>query len=59
MNKEQLIFKLLESNLDLCRNSTEVNDGLLYDLLRYGFKGFDNMSMEELQTELEGLDYED
>ena len=56
MTKEQAIKKLLEINLDLCANSTEVNDGLLYDLLRYGFKGFENMEISELNEELLNLE---
>jgi hypothetical protein len=55
MNKEQLITKLLDINLDLCQNDTSVNDGVIYDLLRYGFKGFDNMTVEELKAELDNL----
>jgi len=56
MTKEQAIKKLLELNLDLCANSTEVNDGLIYDLLRYGFKGFENMELSELNEELLNLE---
>jgi hypothetical protein len=55
MNKEQLIDKLLDINLDLCQNDTSVNDGMIYDLLRYGFKGFDKMTVEELKAELDNL----
>lgn len=55
-NKETLINELLKINLDLCANSTEVCDGLIYDLLRYGFKGFDNMSETELKNELLNLE---
>lgn len=56
MTKENLINQLLELNLDLCANSTEVNDGVIYDLLRYGFKGFENMTVTELQDELINLE---
>lgn len=56
MTKENLINQLLKINLDLCVNSTEVNDGLIYDLLRYGFKGFENMTVTELQDELTNLE---
>lgn len=56
MTKENLINQLLEINLDLCANSTEVNDGVIYDLLRYGFKGFENMTVTELQDELTNLE---
>ena len=56
MTKENLINELLKINLDLCANSTEVNDGVIYDLLRYGFKGFENMTITELQDELINLE---
>lgn len=55
MTKENLINKILDINLDLCQNDTSVNDGMLYDLLRYGFKGLDNMTVDELKHELESL----
>lgn len=53
--KDDLIKKLINENLSLCQNNTEVNDGVLFDLLMYGFKGFENMSIDELQTEWENL----
>lgn len=55
MNRTKLIQKLLNENLSLCQNNTEVNDGVIFDLLMYGFKGFENMTIEELNTELENL----
>jgi len=59
MTKDEMIKKLIEENLSLCQNNTEVNDGVIFDLLMYGFKGFENMSMEELQKELDELKDED
>ena len=56
MTKKNLIKKLIDLNLDLCANSTEVNDGVIHDLLRYGFKGFENMSESELNDELLNLE---
>jgi hypothetical protein len=56
MNKEEIIDKLIELNFSMCQNSMEVNDGIIFDLLMYGFKGFKNMSMEELQKELDDLE---
>ena len=55
MNRTKLIQKLLNENLSLCQNNTEVNDGVIFDLLMYGFKGFENMTDKELNTELENL----
>jgi hypothetical protein len=50
--REKTIEKLIELNLDLCYNDSAVNDGMLHDLLVYGFKGFENMTNEELAEEL-------
>ena len=59
MNREDLIKKLINENLSLCQNNTEVNDGVIFDLLTYGFKGFENMTLEELQKEWEDLGGDD
>lgn len=59
MTREELIKELIELNFSMCQNSMEVNDGVIYDLLTYGFKGYNNMSMEELQQELENLKDDD
>ena len=55
MDRTELIQKILNANLDLCQNNTELNDSMLYDLLIYGFKGLEKMTIEELNTELENL----
>lgn len=55
MDKEEIIKELIELNFSMCQNSMEVNDGVIYDLLMYGFKGYKNMSIEELQKELDDL----
>ena len=55
MNRTELIQKILNENLNLCQNNTEFNDSMLYDLLMYGFKGLEKMTIEELNTELENL----
>lgn len=59
MNREELIKELIELNFSMCQNSMEFNDGVIYDLLTYGFKGYNNMSMEELQKELSDLKDDD
>lgn len=53
--REKTIAKLIKLNLDLCYNDSAVNDGMLHDLLVYGFKGFDKMTNEELAAELQYL----
>lgn len=50
--REKTIEKLIKLNLELCYNDSSVNDGMLHDLLVYGFKGFENMTEEELAVEL-------
>lgn len=50
--REKTIAKLIKLNLELCYNDSSVNDGMLHDLLVYGFKGFENMTEEELAEEL-------
>jgi hypothetical protein len=50
--REKTIAKLIKLNLELCYNDSAVNDGMLHDLLVYGFKGFDHMTEEELAIEL-------
>jgi len=46
--KEEIIKRLIELNFELCQSDVTFNDQMLYDLLVYGFKGFNNMSYEEL-----------
>mgnify|MGYP003657280427 CR=1 FL=1 len=55
MNNDKLINKLIDINLDLCYNDSAFNDEFIHDLLRYGFKGFENMTPSELAAELEQL----
>lgn len=55
MTKDEMIKKLINDNLSLCQNSTEVNDGVIFDLLMFGFKGYENMTLKELRAELQNL----
>ncbi len=57
MNRTELIQNLLNANLNLCHTNTEFNDSMLFDLLMYGFKGLENMTIEELNTEMENLSW--
>ena len=56
--RESSIKKLIEFNLDLAQNDTEWNDTFIHDTLRYGFKGFEQMTDSELSEALEDIDYE-
>jgi hypothetical protein len=55
MSNEKLINKLIDLNMELCYSDSAFNDEFIHDLLRYGFKGFENMTPSELATELELL----
>jgi len=55
MSNEKLINKLIDMNMKLSYNDSAFNDEFLHDLLRYGFKGFENMTTTELAAELEHL----
>ena len=55
MDNDKLINELLDINLELCYNDSAFNDEFIYDLLRYGFKGFENMTPSELAIEMENL----
>ena len=54
--KEQLINEIIKLNLELAfGQSSGACDEFIHDLLRYGFKGLEKMTMEELKSELEAL----
>ena len=52
-----MINQLVNLNFELCQNDVTFNDQMLYDLLVYGFKGFANMSDEELTKLLTKEEY--
>ena len=58
-DREELINKLVEYNLELCQTDTSFNDGLIWDLLMYGFKGFEKMDEAELLAELKHCDFDE
>lgn len=55
--KDEMINQLVNLNFELCQNDVTFNDQMLYDLLVYGFKGFANMSDEELTKLLTKEEY--
>ena len=57
-NREDMIAKLIEFNLDLAQNSTEWNDTFIYDALRYGLKGFEQMTDAELSQAVKECAYD-
>jgi hypothetical protein len=58
-DRDELIHKLVEYNLDLCQSDSTFSDGLLWDLLMYGTKGFKNMDEAELLAELKHCDFDE
>jgi hypothetical protein len=52
MNKEKMINEIIKLNLDLACQNSAACDEFIHDLLRYGFKGLENMTIEELKAEL-------
>lgn len=53
--REKIIERLVKINLQLCYDDCTLNDSMLYDLLVYGFKGFNYMTDIELATEVKRL----
>lgn len=53
MTREQMIEAILEYNIELCQDNSVFNDEFIYDLLSYGHKGLENMTLDELKIELE------
>ena len=58
-DRDGLISKLVEYNLDLCQSDSTFADGLVWDLLMHGFKGFKNMEDAELMAELKHCDFDE
>jgi hypothetical protein len=53
MTREQMIEAILEYNIELCQGNSVFNDEFIYDLLSYGTKGLEHMTLDELKIELE------
>jgi len=51
-NREEWIKELHKHHLSNCYESTAYSDNTLSDFLMYGFKGFINMTNEELIEEI-------
>lgn len=58
MTREQMIEQILEYNIALCQDNSVFNDEFIHDLLRYGHKGLENMTLNELDAELKQCQYE-
>jgi hypothetical protein len=57
MNREETIHKLIEFNLEISHSSSEWAEGFIHDALRYGLKGFEQMTDAELAKELSESQY--
>ena len=52
MTKEELVKKAVDLEIELCQDDTAYNDNTLFDLLMYGSKGFNNMTVKELREHI-------
>jgi hypothetical protein len=50
--RQEWIDELLENDLALCQSDSTYNDHSIYDLLLGGFKGYVNMTDEEISKEV-------
>ena len=50
--KDKLIDELMEVVLANCRDDATWNDNTIYDALRFGTKGYEDYTIEELEEEL-------
>lgn len=58
LSKDEMIEVILNHNIELCQSDSSFNDGFVHDLLRYGHKGLDNMTLNELEAELKQCQFE-
>lgn len=55
MTREELIETIIETQLELCQRSVEYNDGFVYEVMRHGHTGLENMTDARLAEELKYL----
>jgi hypothetical protein len=58
MTRDEMITQILEYNIELCQDNSVFNDDLIHDLLSYGCKGLEHMTLDELEAELKQCQYE-
>ena len=54
-NRLDIITELVNETLSFCMADTNYNDELLKEILTFGFKGFANMSDNELSKQIDNL----
>lgn len=54
-NRLDIITELVNETLTFCMADTNYNDELLKEILTFGFKGFSNMSDNELSKQIDNL----
>ncbi len=59
LSKDEMIEAILEHNIELCQNDSVFNDELIHDLLSYGTKGLENMTLDELKAELKQCTFDE
>ena len=58
LSRDEMMEAILEYNIELCQNDSSFNDQFVYDLLRFGHKGLEHMTIKELEAELKHCQYE-
>ena len=58
LDRDAVIFQIVEFNLEQCQADTTFNDQLIHDLLMYGTKGLENMTDAELWKELANCSFD-
>lgn len=59
MTRDEMIEQILEYNIELCQDNNVFNDEFIHDLLSYGHKGLENMTLDELEAELKQCTVDD
>lgn len=54
-NRLDIITELVNETLTFCMADTNYNDELLKEILTFGFKGFANMTDDELKSQIDKL----
>lgn len=57
MTRNEMIEQILEYNIELCQDNSVFNDEFIHDLLSYGHKGLENMTLDELEAEAKQCEF--
>jgi len=54
-SRAEMVADLVSETLSFCMADTRYNDELLEEILTFGFKGFANMTDDELKSQIDKL----